>query len=137
MAVGDEFPMPGGIIFRVEILEPEQTLAFASSDYKWVWSFRARTTGAGTRLISRNRIDTSDYKPKQWLGYSIMEPGSWVMERKMLLTIKELAEKLALTWLMTDAAEHAPAAVHVIRAGATPVPDHAPGAAQVPARTQP
>ena len=24
-----------------------------------------------------------------------MEPGSWVMERKMLLTIKELAEDLA------------------------------------------
>ena len=49
----------------------------------------------------------------------------------MLLTIKSHAEKLALTWLMTDAAEHAPASVHVIRAGATPGPDHVLRAAQV------
>jgi hypothetical protein len=29
------------------------------------------------------------------LGYVVMEPGSWVMERKMLLTIKQFAERLA------------------------------------------
>ena len=56
---------------------------------------RARARHGHTRLISRNRIDTTGYKAKQWLGYSVMEPGSWVMERKMLLTIKELAEDLA------------------------------------------
>ena len=51
--------------------------------------------GCQTRLISRNRFDTTGYKTKQWIGYAVMEPGSWVMERKMLLTIKELAEDLA------------------------------------------
>ena len=29
------------------------------------------------------------------LAYPIIEPGSWVMERKMLLTIKQQAEQLA------------------------------------------
>ncbi len=95
MAVGDEFPMPGGYAFRVEIFDPEKTLAFRSTDDRWVWSFELAPDHGHTRLISRNRIDTTGYKAKQWLGYSVMEPGSWVMERKMLLTIKELAEDLA------------------------------------------
>jgi hypothetical protein len=29
------------------------------------------------------------------LAYPVIEPGSWVMERKMLLTIKQRAERLA------------------------------------------
>jgi hypothetical protein len=33
---------------------------------------------AHTRLISRNRFDTSAWKAKDWLGYPIMEPGSWL-----------------------------------------------------------
>jgi hypothetical protein len=60
-----------------------------------VWSFHLRATGGHTRLISRNRFDTSDYRLKDWLGYAVMEPGSWVMERKMLRTIKQNAEQLA------------------------------------------
>ncbi len=94
MAVGDEFPMPG-YTFRVEIFEPERTLAFRTSDGRWVWSFQLVPSDGHTRLISRNRFDTSTYKTKDWMGYAVMEPGSWVMERKMLLTIKGHAEELA------------------------------------------
>jgi hypothetical protein len=32
---------------------------------------------------------------KDKLVYPVIEPGSWVMERKMLLTIKQRAERLA------------------------------------------
>jgi hypothetical protein len=32
---------------------------------------------------------------KDKLAYPVIESGSWVMERKMLLTIKQLAEHLA------------------------------------------
>jgi hypothetical protein len=39
-------------------------------------------------LISRNSFDTSALTLQDWLAYPIIEPGSWVMERKMLLTIK-------------------------------------------------
>ncbi|HXZ73824.1 MAG TPA: hypothetical protein VEH31_23540 [Streptosporangiaceae bacterium] len=34
---------------------------------------------------------------KDKFAYPVIEPGSWVMERKMLLTIKQRAERLART----------------------------------------
>ena len=92
--VGDEIQMPGYTI-RVEIVVPERTLVVRSNDGRWVWSFQLAPLAGRTWLISRNRIDTSHLTWKDRLGYAVMEPGSWVMERKMLLTIKKLAEKLA------------------------------------------
>ena len=49
--------------------------------------------GATTRLISRNRFRLPTLMSK--IGMLPMEPGSLVMERKMLLGIKERAERLA------------------------------------------
>src|SRR6266508_3471748 len=94
LQVGDEIPMPG-YGMRVERFDPERALVLRSSDGRWVWSFELRRTDGHTRLISRNRFNTSGYSPKDWLGYAVMEPGSWVMERKMLRTLKERAEHLA------------------------------------------
>ncbi len=48
-----------------------------------------------TRLISRNRIAMPGASLAGLLGMLVMEPGSLVMERKMLLGIKERAERLA------------------------------------------
>ena len=108
LAAGDEIPMPG-YSMRAEIVDPQRTLAFRSSDGRWVWSFELVPVDGRTRLLSRNRFDTSRYGVEDWLGYAVMEPGSWVMERKMLLTIKRNAERLALTRLITAAARRAPA----------------------------
>jgi hypothetical protein len=94
MEVGDEVPM-GSYSMRAEIVEPERTLAFASSDGRWVWSFELVPVDGHTRLLSRNRFDSSRFGVRDRLGYVVIEPGSWVMERKMLLTIKRLAEELA------------------------------------------
>ena len=48
---------------------------------------------AGTRLVSRNRIATPKTSGPTRIFYKyVMEPGSLVMERKMLLGIKERAE---------------------------------------------
>ena len=93
LAVGDEIPMPG-YAMRVELLDPERTLALRSSDGAWAWSFLLRPAGERTRLLSRNRIRTAGYGWKDWLGYAVMEPGSLVMERRMLRTIKRNAERL-------------------------------------------
>jgi hypothetical protein len=60
-------------------------LSFRSSNGRWVWSFHLASANGRTRLVTCNRFDTSGYRPKDWLGYAVMEPGSWVMERKMLL----------------------------------------------------
>jgi len=96
LKVGDEIPMPG-YAMRVERLDPGRAIVFRSSNHAWVWSFELRPTNGHTRLISRNRFDTSALPVKDKLAYPIIEPGSWVMERKMLLTIKQRAERLART----------------------------------------
>ena len=50
--------------------------------------------GGGTRLISRNRIASGGSLGGR-LGDAVMDPGSWVMERKMLHGIRQRAERLA------------------------------------------
>jgi len=94
LRVGDEIPMPG-YTMRVERLDPERAMVFRSSNHAWVWSFELRPAAGHTRLISRNRFDTSALPWKDKLAYPVVEPGSWVMERQMLLTIKQRAERLA------------------------------------------
>jgi hypothetical protein len=96
LQVGDEIGMPG-YAMRVERLDPERAMVVRSSNHAWVWSFELRPVNGHTRLVSRNRFDTSLLPARDKLAYPIMEPGSWVMERKMLLTIKKLAEQLART----------------------------------------
>jgi hypothetical protein len=84
---------PGPNAMRVRVLAPERALVTASDDGTWVWGFYLSPDDGGTRLLSRNRIKTSSSLPAR-LGMAIMTPGSWVIERKMLLGIKERAERL-------------------------------------------
>ena len=85
-----------GPVLRVALADPESALVFRSDDGNWVWAFCLVSEGTGTRLISRNRIATPGAR---WLSRAfyrfVMEPGSLVMERKMLLGVKERAERLA------------------------------------------
>lgn len=95
---GDTVPLgPGGVPIRVEILDTERAMVLRSEDGNWVWAFGLYREGAGiTRLISRNRIAYPGRKlPYRAFVRYVMEPGSLVMERKMLLGIKARAEKLA------------------------------------------
>jgi hypothetical protein len=80
---------------RIEILEPQRALVNRSEAGDWVWAFVLVADNGSTRLISRNRISMSGAAAGQRLGMLVMEPGSLVMERKMLLGIKERAERLA------------------------------------------
>jgi hypothetical protein len=79
---------------RLERVEPERVLAWRSENGNWVWTFVLEPRGDSTRLISRNRFRLPTLSAR--LGMIPMEPASLVMERKMLLGIKELAERLAL-----------------------------------------
>jgi hypothetical protein len=80
---------------RVEILDPERTLATRSEAGDWVWTFVLVPEDGSTRLISRNRIAMGGAAAGQRLGMLVMEPGSLVMERKMLRGIKQRAERSA------------------------------------------
>ena len=83
-------------MLRVAVLEPRRSLVFSSDDGNWVWAFSLVPEGIGTRLISRNRIATPGAPPPVRLfNRLVMEPGSLIMERKMLLGIKQRAEDLA------------------------------------------
>jgi hypothetical protein len=90
--VGDGFGF-GASRMSYMIVEPEHALAVRSADGNWVWSFILEGGNGKTRLISRNRFRLPRLKDK--IGMIPMEPGSLVMERKMLLGIKQRAEKLA------------------------------------------
>jgi hypothetical protein len=98
LKVGDPIPLgKNGPRMRVEVLEPASALVLHSEDDAWVWEFGLYPEGDGTtRLVSRNRISEPHPNPltKAFSMY-IMEPGSLIMERKMLLGIKERAERLA------------------------------------------
>jgi hypothetical protein len=59
-----------------------------------VWAFLLEELGGRTRLLSRNRIALRDPSLGERIGMAVMEPGSLVMERKMLRGIKERAERL-------------------------------------------
>jgi hypothetical protein len=78
---------------RLDRVERDHVLAWRSEDGNWVWTFVLEPANDHTRLISRNRfrlprlIDRIRMLP--------MEPGSLVMERKMLHGIKQRAEQLA------------------------------------------
>jgi hypothetical protein len=95
--VGDELPLgSGGPVMRVEVLDPPRALAIRTTDQNWVWIFALLQDRESTRLISRNRIATNVLAPASRLFYLLfMEPGSLVMERKMLLGIKHRAEDAA------------------------------------------
>jgi hypothetical protein len=92
--VGDELPLGGhSPVMRVEVADPPRALAVRSTDEKWAWIFAVAPEGDSTRLISRNRIAVQALSPASRLFYLLfMEPGSLVMERKMLLGIKRRAE---------------------------------------------
>ena len=85
-----------GPVLRVSVLEPEQALVLRSDDGNWIWAFILVPEGTGTRLISRNRIAVPGApRAVRALNTYLMEPGSLIMERKMLLGIKQRAEQLA------------------------------------------
>lgn len=95
--VGDvEVLGKNGPRLRVEVLDPEHAMVLASEDGNWVWSFGLYSDGDGTTLVSRNRISTPGATPFARAATTLlMEPGSLLMERKMLLGIKARAESLS------------------------------------------
>jgi hypothetical protein len=89
--VGETFSL-GSNRMRMDRVESERVLAWRSEDGNWVWTFVLEPRDGGTRLISRNRFRLPKLVAR--IGMLPMEPGSLVMERKMLRGIKQRAEHL-------------------------------------------
>ncbi len=77
---------------RYARVDPAHVLALRSLDGNWVWSYVLEERDGRTRLISRNRFRLPRLRDR--LGMVPMEPGSLVMERKMLRGIQQRAERL-------------------------------------------
>jgi len=90
--VGDTLGL-GSNRMRLELVEPGHVLAWRSEDANWVWTFVLEEHDGTTRLISRNRFRLPTLAAR--IGMLPMEPGSLLMERRMLRGIKERAEQLA------------------------------------------
>ncbi len=81
---------------RIEVLDAERALVFLSEDGNWVWAFCLYPAPPDrTTLVSRNRIAIPGV-PRiiRVLATFFMGPGSLVMERKMLLGVKQRAERM-------------------------------------------
>ena len=83
----------GPNLMRLERVEPDHVLAWRAQNGNWVWTFILDEHDGMTRLISRNRFRLPRLLDR--IGMAPMEPGSLVMERKMLRGIRDRAEHLA------------------------------------------
>jgi len=90
--VGNGFGI-GANRMTFRIVEPEHALATQSADGNWVWTFVLDEKDGRTRLISRNGFRLPRLTDR--IGMIPLEPGSLVMERKVLRGIKHRAERLA------------------------------------------
>jgi len=77
----------------VRSVDPGRSLVLQWTPADSTWSFGLYPAEDGTtRLISRNRLKVEGWGQRLFM-VALMEPGSLVMERKMLLGIKERAER--------------------------------------------
>jgi hypothetical protein len=97
VAVGDEVWLhPKAPPLLIRELVPGEDMVLGDN-----WSFHVRSIDDGrrTRLIVRGQGELSPDPPNPLLAFVayrlVFEPAHFVMERKMLLRIKELAEELA------------------------------------------
>jgi hypothetical protein len=81
-----------GVVVRE--VDPKRSLVvqWIPAGSTWTFALYPETDGT-TRLVSRNRLRVKNLGQKVFMR-GFMEPGSLVMERKMLLGIKERAERL-------------------------------------------
>lgn len=94
--------------FRVASVQPDEFLVLVAADptpphevatadspggvATWQWQLRSTAEGRGTRLLARQRLTYPDNMRVMW---HVVEPISFVMERRMLRGIKQRAERLA------------------------------------------
>lgn len=112
LKVGDLIPLaPDGFGIPVAILEPERALVLhgdtripgknappvKEGEFLAVsWGFYLFPQADGTtRLVERWRADWTPTTVNEFAYRGILEPGAFLMERKMLLTLKSRAESMS------------------------------------------
>jgi len=96
LVVGDVIPLGQGPGWPVAVIEPNRALVLDMRNLgglDWVWQFGLDPIdGTRTRLISRSRVRAHAIWAR--LLTHAIEPAGFVMTRRMLLGLKQLAEAL-------------------------------------------
>jgi hypothetical protein len=109
LQVGDTFPLgPNNFGPKVAVLEPNRVMVLHGDTrtdenpavpvkpgefIAVLWTFYLQPIdGQKTRLIERFRMDYTPNNPNKLMYRAFLEPGSFVMERKMLLGIQQRVE---------------------------------------------
>jgi hypothetical protein len=94
---GDAIPIGRAAAFPVRTIEPPLTLVLAGEQNRFAWSWELGLVPIGpnqTRLMSRNRGRTP--VTVAWtLFRAVLEPAAFIMTRRMLIGLKQRAERLA------------------------------------------
>ena len=82
-------------IFKLVSFVPDRSMTLRSRGSRWLGEVRVTyqtlPAGEGTRLIARLRVNYAAH-PIGWIARVALPFGDWIMMRKQLLTLKELAE---------------------------------------------
>ena len=81
--------------YRMDALSAAPASERSRAVFDWTWVFVLRPVAEGCRLLVRVRVDPWPW----WLQVTLplLEAAHWVMERKMLLGLKQRAEQHAPT----------------------------------------
>jgi hypothetical protein len=96
LVVGDEIPIGRGGGFPVTSINPgrELVLSGGGDGFQWVWEFGLYPIDATrTRLVSRNIVRVPP-TVGSWILMRVIEPAAFLMTRRMLLGIRQRAERL-------------------------------------------
>jgi hypothetical protein len=112
LAPGDVIPLGRGQGFPVVTVEPQRALVLGGRQdgFEWVWQFGLyRLDDRRTRLVTRG---AQRFAPSitAWLFMRVMEPAAFLMTRRMLLGVKQRAERLHRTRIAGVADGRRPAA---------------------------
>ncbi len=83
----------GANTMEIAVLEDQRTIVWREASGNWVWAFIIVEADGATRLISRNSFRLPTLAAR--IAMAPMMPGSLIMESKMLIGIKQRAERLA------------------------------------------
>ena len=97
LEVGDKIPLGPHVELTVMNVDPDRALVLSNNmdSMEWVWQFGLYPLESNvTRLVSRG----TEHMPGAigaWFYMRLMEPAAFIMTWRMLLGIKERAERLA------------------------------------------
>jgi hypothetical protein len=92
LTIGDQIPMLPGMGPRVREIQPNRYLVASDDDGGGAWCLALYPATQGCRLVSRWQVNWP-LTPATAFWILLSDPGAFIMERRMLIGIRERAER--------------------------------------------